>query len=177
MRILLAGGENFRVNITQLHHKQADYALISMNDRDPRYMDYYKLNISTGERVLVYKNEVGYSSILFDSQFRPRVASMECPDASSDFLFLNSSTNDVVSQLKIPFEDTLATGCWCFGPNDKTIIMADSRRRDTAALVAIDTETHQRKILAEHPKADASGIELHPYTHEISAVTFNHTIQ
>ncbi|MGZ3798464.1 MAG: alpha/beta fold hydrolase, partial [Pseudobdellovibrionaceae bacterium] len=172
---LLAGGENFRVDITQLHHKQADYALICMNDRDSKYMDYYKLNIATGERVLVYKNEVGYSSIIFDSQFKPRVASMERPDASSDFLFFNSSTSNLEFQFKIPFEDTLATACWCFGPNDKTIIMADSRRRDTAALIAIDTETHQSKVLAEHPKADASGVEMHPYTHEISAVTFSHT--
>jgi dipeptidyl aminopeptidase/acylaminoacyl peptidase len=172
---LLVGGENFRVDVTQLHHKQTEHALISMNDRDPRHMDYYKLNLATGERTLAYKNEAGYSSIIFDSQFKPRVASIQSPDASDDVLFFNPSIDNFEFQFKVPFEDTLATACWCFSSNDKTLIMSDSRDRDTAVLRRIDTDTGQSTILAEHPKSDASGIEMHPSTHEISAVIFNHT--
>ncbi len=171
---MLAGGENFRVDIAQLHHKQAEHVLLSMNDRDPRFMDYHKINLITGERTLAYQNDNGYAGIIFDSQFKPRIASIQCPDASDDLLFFNTTTNSFELQSKVPFEDTLATALWFFGKDDRTLLLSDSRGRNTAALKTMDTTTREIKIIAEHAKCDPSGIEMHPYTREISAATFTY---
>lgn len=170
----LSGGENYRVDVNQLHPKQPEYVLVSMNDRDPRYMDYHKMNLLTGERKLVFKNEAGYSNIVFDSQFKPRAASIESPDASGNMLLFNSKTNNFELESKVPFEDSLATAAWCFAGNDNELIIADSRGRDTSALKIFDPTSRKEKILAEHPKSDLAGVELHPYTQNISAATFNY---
>jgi dipeptidyl aminopeptidase/acylaminoacyl peptidase len=52
--------------------------------------------------------------------------------------------------------------------------MNDSRGRDTSALYSIDLKTGEKKLLAEDPKADVSGVLTHPTEKNVQAVAFTY---
>ena len=47
--------------IEEVSHRSPTEILIGLNDRDPQFHDIYRLNIETGERELVQKNEQGFA--------------------------------------------------------------------------------------------------------------------
>ena len=56
--------------------------LVALNDRDPRLHDLYRINIATGERRLVQKNE-GFAGFVTDRDYRARLAVRVLPDGVS----------------------------------------------------------------------------------------------
>ena len=59
-------------------------------------------------------------------------------------------------------EDSLTTTPAGYTTDGKTLYWIDSRGRNTAALVAVDTETGKQTVLAENPKADIGGTLVKP---------------
>ncbi len=49
--------DKVRAEIVGLSHERPDVVLIALNDRTPEYHDLYEINITTGERKLVERNE------------------------------------------------------------------------------------------------------------------------
>lgn len=78
---------------------------------------------------------------------------------------------------KIGQEDNLTTGIQGFDASGARYYMIDSRGRDTAALFEVDVATSKRTVLAEHPKADAGALLVHPTTGVVRAVSFEHARQ
>ena len=67
-------------------------------------------------------------------------------------------------------EDDVTTGPLHFDATGRFLYLRDSRGRDTAALVALDTETGAVETLASDAKADAFQTISHPATHSPQAV-------
>ena len=147
-----------------------DEILIGLNDRDKTLHDVHRVNIDTGERQLVVENP-GFMQIESDSHFRVRLGhQMEAdggirvkkPDGAGgwqDFFH-------------IPAEDALATSTWGIDRAGRKIYLADSRGRDTSALVRMDLESGEREVLFASDRADVSGALRHPIEHEIEAVAY-----
>jgi dipeptidyl aminopeptidase/acylaminoacyl peptidase len=75
----------------------------------------------------------------------------------------------------IPADDLLTTNPIGLDKSGNGLYMLDSRGRNTAALVLHDLRGKKKpKVLAEHPKADASDIAIHPTSKKVIAVTFTH---
>ena len=55
----------------------------ALNDREPEWHDLYEIDVSTGERKLVEKNEQGFAGYLADLDLQPRIAVKTLPRAAA----------------------------------------------------------------------------------------------
>ena len=160
--------------IEAVSHRLPNELLVGLNDRDPRYHDVYRVDLTTGERKLVEKNEREFAGYVIDEDFQVRFASKMTPDGGSQ-LFVKSDGGDWKPFDKIPMSDTMTTSPAGFDKSGRVLYMRDSRGRDTGALFSIDLRTNERKLIAENPKADVGGTLSHPTENTIEAVSFTYT--
>ncbi len=152
-----------------LSDRLPDEVLIAINRRDPQYHDLYRVHILTGESGLVVENDLGASQLLADHDFNPRLAVVIPPDGGAQILS-RSGPGAWEPFMTIGPEDDVTTGPLHFDATGRFLYLRDSRRRDTAALVALDTETGAVETLASDAKADAFQTISHPATHRPQAV-------
>ena len=185
----LTPDEKVAARITQVSEKHPDEILISLNDRDPRFHDVYKINISTGEKTLLVKNpgEINGATIsgfIADDDYRIRFAGGSTPDGGNEFFQPKSGSADAKpgemeweSYDKVGADDSLTTDPQGFDKTGDVLYMQDSRGRDTAALFAVDVKTKQKKLLAEDKRADAGEVLIHPTEKNAQAVSFEYDRQ
>ena len=156
--------------IEALSHRIPGEVLVGINDRDKRYHDLYRVDVRTGARKLVQKNE-GYLSFNADHDFKVRLAMR--PEKDGSFTIAEPDPKDPKAPFKdvakIPLEDNLTTSVVGFDRNGTKAYLLDSRERDTAALVEMDLATKKTKVLLDDGQADISDIIQHPTDKRIQA--------
>ena len=151
-----------------------DRILISANNRDPRWHDVHSLDLASGQLTPVIINTANVSGWLADANLVVRGAAKATPDGGSQVFTV---TNNVVSATPIEtigMEDALTTGPAGFTTDGRTLFWRDSRGRNTAALVAQDVATGQRRVVAENARADIGGVLTDPRTGEVQAYSVNY---
>jgi len=146
--------------------------LVGLNDRDERYHDVYRVNIKTGERKLVEQNDEEFAGYVIDEDFKIRFAQRMTPDGGEEIL--QADGDGWKPYDKIPSTDTMTTGLSGFDKSGNVLYMTDSRDRNTGALFSIDLTTGEKKLIAEHPRADAGRVLSHPTENTIEAVSFDY---
>ena len=161
--------EGVQAEIYKVSYKLPTEILIGLNNRDSRMHDVYRLNIETGERALVVENTEGLMGFVSDDLYHLRLAMRFTPEGGTEML---RRTPEGAWQLfvKIAQEDSLTTGPRTLDKTGTVVYMIDSRGRDTAALVAINLETGEQKLLFEDPRADVSDVLIHPTEKTVQAV-------
>lgn len=156
-----------RAEIQEVSHKFRNEILIGLNNRNPQHHDIHRLNILTGDMELVQKNDqfMGFQT---DDDYRIRYAMKMTPDGGSELF--TPEGDEWESFDEIPMEDMMTTGPVGFDKTGQVLYMIDSRGRDTAALTATDLQTGEKKVLFADPRADVSGIMMHPTEKTIEAV-------
>lgn len=149
-----------QVRIEALRASHPTNALIGVNDRDARFHDVYRLDLTTGERTLVWRN-TSFVKVLADDQLELRIGQEIRDDGSIRVHFKKDAAHDFTTALDIPFEDTLTTKVLRL-QGDGTLVLADSAGRDKAALIAYDLTTHERRVLAEDTHADIVDAVVNP---------------
>lgn len=144
-----------------------DEVRIGLNQRDPQFHDLYRVNIHTGDMTLVLEND-SYMFSLTDQHFEPRFAARMTPDGGNEIF--HRDDQEWESFLMIPMEDMMTNFPVGLDQAGETLYMADSQGRDTAAIVAIDIASGQRKVLAENAQADVGATMIHPTSREVEAV-------
>jgi dipeptidyl aminopeptidase/acylaminoacyl peptidase len=147
-----------------LSWKIPNEVLIGMNDRDKKWHDLYRVDLKTGRRTLVQKNE-GFGEIETDLDFK--VKFLVRPEKDGSQTYLDAKQAEV---FKVPFEDTLTTHVAGFDKSAKKAFLLDARGRDTAALVELDLATKQTKVLLDDGQADITESLLHPTERKPQAV-------
>jgi dipeptidyl aminopeptidase/acylaminoacyl peptidase len=71
-------------------------------------------------------------------------------------------------------EDSLSTGPSGYTTDGKTLYWIDSRGRNTAALIAEDTASGKKSVIAENEQADIGGTLRHPVTGQVEAYSVNY---
>ena len=156
--------------------RQPTTILVSINDRDPKVFDLYKVDLPTGKRTLVVQNNDGFAGFEADYDMVVRFAEKKLPDGSTQLYVPETKGGVTTWKLfdSIPFEDADNTNVVAFAPNGKAVYMSDSRGRDTAALVSIDLATKKQTVIADDAKADSGAVIIHPTKHTLQAVAFNY---
>jgi dipeptidyl aminopeptidase/acylaminoacyl peptidase len=150
-------------------HKFPHEIVAGINDRDEQFHDLYRINILSGERTLLFKNE-RFMDLDVDDDYRVRTAFQMTPDGGADTFLIQEET--LVPWQKIPPEDLLTVGTLGFDRTNRRIYLKSSIGRDTAALYEYDLNTHQAHLIAEDPRADAEAVLLHPTEKNLQAVSF-----
>ena len=162
-----------RALVYGLSHLHPDAVMVGMNDRDARWHDLYKVDLVTGKRSLVEKNDTQVAEYRLDPDFKVRLASKSRPDGGSDLLEPDGKGGwKTVGE--IPLDDAITTFPGGYTTDGKTHYFFDSRGRDTTALYAIETTTGARTLLHEDPRADVDGALDDPRTGKAQAVSVNY---
>ena len=164
--------DGVQARFQEISPKYPEELLLALNDRDPQLHDIYKVNITTGTRELIEKNE-GFAGYITDENYDIRFATRVTPDGGSEIL--SKSDDGTWSQsLKIEIDDTLTTSPIGFDKSGKALYLVDSRGRNTAALVSMDIDSGKLTLLAENTQADVSDTMMHPIEKTVQAVAFTH---
>jgi len=166
--------ENTRVRLVGFSHARKDKALIGLNDRDPRHHDVHLLDLRTGELSLVLQNDGGYVHFLPDDSLTLRYALRQNAEGGTDmFEIVDGQIAETPSE-STGLEDSLTTHVAGYSADGRTLYWYDSRGRNTAALLAQDTATGEKRLIAEDAKADIGGTLRHPVTGEVEAWSVNY---
>jgi dipeptidyl aminopeptidase/acylaminoacyl peptidase len=161
-----------RAEIEAVSYKFPEEILIGLNDRDPEFHDVYRLKLKSGERTLVQENKE-FAGFVTDDDYRIRFAERVTPDGGQELLE-PAGEGQWKSFAKIGMEDAMTTSPAGFDKTGKILYLVDSRGRNTAALTTVDLETGTQTLVAEDPRADLSGLMVHPTENTIQGVAFDY---
>ena len=167
-----AEGKEVRAEIEEVSYKFPHEILIGLNDRDPQFHDIYRMNIETGEKTLLQKNEE-FAGFVTDEDYRVRFAQKFAPNGSAVILKPDGKQG-WTEFLTIPQADTLTTGLRGFDKTGDIAYFVDSRGRDTGAITTLDLKSGVQKAIAADDRADAGGVMMHPTENSIQAVSFTY---
>ena len=166
--------ENTRVQIVGASHRIKDKVLIGLNNRDPRFHDVHLLDLTTGELTEMLRNEVGYAGFDADDNLDIRSAYRQNAEGGMDLFRVVGGKVEAEPFASWGLEDSLTTSTAGYTSDGKTLYWIDSRGRDTAALIAENTETGQRTVIAEDARADIGGTMRDPRTGAVEAYSVNY---
>jgi dipeptidyl aminopeptidase/acylaminoacyl peptidase len=167
--------EGVRAEIQEVSYKTPNEILVGLNDRDPRFHDIWRVNIQTGEKELVQKNE-GVAGYLTDDNLKVRMSInftplggqvWQVPEGEGD-------SQKWKNFLEVGPEDAMTTSPAGLDKTGETLYVMDSRNRNTSGLFAMDLKSGETKLIAEDPRTDVGGVLAHPTEKNIQAVSFTY---
>jgi dipeptidyl aminopeptidase/acylaminoacyl peptidase len=161
-QINLTPFEKVRAEIVGLSHQRPDVALISLNDRKPEWHDLYEIDVTTGTRTLVERNDQEFAGYLEDLQLRPRVAVKTLADGGGELY--RRTDQGWESFLRYGQTDSLTMRPLVIEEGGNTALLLSSVGRDKAALVRVDLGTGKQTVVGQSDKADVSDVWLDPRT-------------
>jgi dipeptidyl aminopeptidase/acylaminoacyl peptidase len=109
-----------RAEIVGLSHQRPEVALISLNDRTPEWHDLYEIDVASGARKLVERNDQQFAAYLEDLQLRPKLAVKTLPDGGGELYrrtdqgwesFLQYGQADTLTLRPLVIEEVAARPC------------------------------------------------------------------
>lgn len=159
---------NIRALPTYWSHLTPDKIAISINDRDVRWPDVFCLDLTSGERSLIWENRQEFDFVGLDWQLKPRHASGNAPDGGTRLWRLDGGK--VTHWRDVPYDANGTTRVWAFDASGKHLHMRSSIEHDKSTLVRIDWSTGEQTIMFSSPRADVSGAIFDIKTFEPQAV-------
>src|SRR5262249_12400471 len=99
--------QGVNAQIDGVSHKHPNEVLVGLNDRDAKFHDLYRVNLVTGAKELVQKNEE-FAGFLTDDDFKVRFAQKYTPDGGAA-MYKPDGKGGWTDFVKIPMADTLTT--------------------------------------------------------------------
>jgi dipeptidyl aminopeptidase/acylaminoacyl peptidase len=162
--------KNVQARIQEVSIEFPEEILVELNNRIPQLHDIYKINIRTGERVLIQENK-GFSSFVTDNLYRVRLGLQMTSDGGKK-IFKKLHDNKWDPIMKIEMEDEITTSPIGFDRSNQILYMTDSRNRNTSALTALNFETGEQTLLSEDPKTDVYSLIIHPIEKTVQAISY-----
>lgn len=141
--------------------------VISLNHRDPRWHDVYRLDLKTARLQLVMQAD-GYANFVVDHDLQIRLALRPNAAGGNDYFRVQHAQVAQTPYLSTTLEDS-ATAPLRYTHDGRTLYWTDSRGRDTTAVMAEDVATGQRRLIAEDARADLRETMLDPRSGRIQA--------
>lgn len=166
--------DKIHAQIGGISEKFPQHILVGLNDRNPQLHDIYKIDLHTGEKELLQKNDffVGFE---IDDDYRVRFGITFGPDASMIYMTPDPESEEGWKPyMKVPTADAMSTRIVGFDKSGDKGYLIDSRNRNTACLKLLDLKTGEQTLIAENDKADISDVIAHPTEKTIQAVSFTY---
>ncbi|HEU4650976.1 MAG TPA: S9 family peptidase [Croceibacterium sp.] len=166
--------ENTRMMFVGASTTIKDKVLVGLNNRDARFHDVYLLDLNSGALTLVRQNDEGFVGYLADDSLTLRWAVAQNAAGGQDMFEIRDGKVAETPRESTGLEDSLTTTVAGYTTDGKTLYWIDSRGRNTAALIAEDTATGAKRVIAESDKADIGGTMSDPKTGEVEAYSVNY---
>ena len=143
-----------------------DELLIGLNKRNKEVFDAYRLDLKTGELLLVAENPGNITSWLTDHAGNIRGAQTS-DGVNTSFLYRDAAAGPFTTVLTTSFHDTFNPLFFTF--DNKLLYAASNIGRDKEAIVLVDPATaKEQRVLFEHPEVDVGGLA---YSHKRKVLT------
>ncbi|MGN6497624.1 MAG: prolyl oligopeptidase family serine peptidase, partial [Tsuneonella sp.] len=160
--------EKTRVMLVGSSKTKKDKLLVGLNNRDARFHDVYLLDLASGKLTEVLQND-GYAGFLADDNLDLRMALRPNAAGGMDYFPVEGGRIADKPVASTGLADSLTTSPAGYTTDGKTLYWIDSRGRNTAALIAVDTASGKQTVIAESPKADIGGTLTNPQTGKVEA--------
>jgi dipeptidyl aminopeptidase/acylaminoacyl peptidase len=164
--------ENTRVQLVGVSTSIKDKVLVGLNNRDPRFHDVHLLDLRTGELSLVQQNDQGYAGFLADDSLTLRWAVRQNAAGGLDMFVIENGQIAATPRESTTLEEPASVAGYTV--DGKTLYWLDSRGRNTAAIIAEDTATGEKRIVAQADKADIGAALADPKTGVVEAYSVNY---
>jgi dipeptidyl aminopeptidase/acylaminoacyl peptidase len=140
-----------QTKIVKVSARRPGEILVGMNIRDPRYRDVYRIDLATGQRTEVYRNDANYIDVIADPDFNIRMGVRGNADGSwTYFRFDPFGPSEFMTMPLVSLRNSKVLGLDATG----RLTMLDSRGGDKANLVSIELTTGEKTLMAEARRAD-----------------------
>ena len=148
-----------------------DVLLVSLNTRDPRLFDVYRLDLTTRVLTLDTENPGDVAGFSADNALQVRAAQVSLPDGGTEIRVRDDANAPWRVFLSWgPDED--GGGIVGFSPGDKSALVTHSIGANASRLLEMDLDTGESRVIAEDSEYDVGGTLHHPRTHALEAVQF-----
>ncbi|MCB1623217.1 MAG: S9 family peptidase [Pseudomonadales bacterium] len=152
--------------VVGLSWKRPGVVLVGINDRVPEWHDLYEVDLVTGARKLIERNEQEFAGYEVDSDLVPRLALKTGADSNDILRRTDKGWQPLISYGRA---DSLTTNLITIEGDGAHALMLSSIDRDKAALVRIDLATGKQSQIASSERADIERIWLEPKTYRPQA--------
>jgi dipeptidyl aminopeptidase/acylaminoacyl peptidase len=160
--------EKIKASIVGVSEKDPDVLWVGINDRDPRWHDFYQLSISTGKLTLLRENKDRLTSVYFDWNEKMRLATRTPQDGSTEILRLNADGSSTKIYECGVLENVSVEG---FTKDNKKVYISTNKgiTQNLTRLALLDPETMEVTNVEEDPlhKVDLDGITFSDKNHDI----------
>jgi dipeptidyl aminopeptidase/acylaminoacyl peptidase len=146
----LTPGENLKADFTAWHEDDQQFYIIS-TERDPRYFDLYKYQVTDYSRELVYENTGGYFIVAISPNGKWLALRKANNNADSDLFLVDLTSEGKTATLITPHEEDIQHGAYSFSRDSMTLIYASNGYGEYNQAWSYDITTNTRKL---HYKTD-----------------------
>lgn len=126
--------------------------LIAMNKRDARIFDVYRININTGDMIMVAENPGNVTGWVTDHDGKLRIATTT-DGVNTSILYRKTEEDEFKSIITTNFKETLFPAMFTY--DNKNVYMHSNIGRDKIAIVKYDIENNKElDLIYEHPEVD-----------------------
>jgi acetyl esterase/lipase len=154
--------DKIHAEVVGLSYQRPEVALIALNDRTPQWHDLYEIDVTTGTRKLVERNDQHFAAYLEDLQLRPRLAIKTLPDGGGEIY--RRTYQGWESLLQYGQGDSLTMRPLVIEEGGNTALLLSAVGRDKAALVRIDLNSGKQSVVGASDRTDVSEVWLDPRT-------------
>lgn len=142
--------EDVRAQIVSVPQATPERILVGLNDRDARLHDIYWIDLETGSRELVRRNDDGMAGWLADLDGNLRLAAKVTPDGGTEIYTLDG--DEPRSVYRCSTDETCAP--LQFHADNQRVYMTTNRgeERDLAELVLFDPATGEETLVESDPE-------------------------
>jgi dipeptidyl aminopeptidase/acylaminoacyl peptidase len=144
--------EDVRARIIDVPEPTPGEIIVGLNDRNPKYHDVYRLDLSTGERTLVYKNDSRVAGWTTDRTGTLRLATRQTQSGGTEILRVDEDTLTTVYECS--FEETCSP--LRFHKDGERVYMTTNKGDDVdlQRLVLFDPQTRDVEVVESDPEGE-----------------------
>ena len=164
--------EGIRAQIYSVPENTPNKILVGLNERDASYHDVYEINISSGDRELIFKNTQQLSGYTFDRKGKLRLASRQTEDGGTEILRYAQDTFKRI--YKCGFEENIYT--YRFHKNNEKVYFVTNKGEDVdlTRLTLMDPQTGETELVEKDPEGevDFGGAFFDDQTEKLQATIY-----
>ena len=160
-----------QAQVIALSHERPGTVLVGLNDRKPEWHDAWEIDIATGERRLVERNDHEIGGYLAGLDLKPRLALRALPEGGEILRRKGDGWERILSYGQA---DSLTTQPLGIEGDGKSALMLSSVGRDKSALMRVDLADGSTTVIGESPKANVQDVWTDPRTRTPEAYSVNY---
>lgn len=164
--------ENIQARLYAVPEKTPNYIIVGLNDRNPQLHDVYRINLTTGKRELLFRNDQNIANWIEDLEGNIRLARRQAVDGGTEILRVDGKS--LVPAYTCSFEETCRVVR--FHKDGKRVYMKTNKGKDVdlTRLILFNPKTKGSELVDVDPqkKVDFEDAIFSEATDELIATVY-----